>query len=243
MDPTKKPRKRGLAVGPMERDFILWRCLHDGPLGPGTIDRPAPHPEIDWPSTQARNLPLLGKLVETYGSCAILAKAGDDAVGTLRFYPKVLCEFGSGGAAFCLQQRYPAGPADDRAEGPFPPPNALPDKTLFVHCLLVVAPKEDPGRYRRKGLATLMARELIRWAREQGWEAIEAHAYEEIPMLYAIAGVAGRRFWEKIGFTCVRADTEPGMTGEILEVVRKDAAAAGIPAEHAANRYLMRLEL
>jgi len=239
----KEPRKDGLTVGPMGRDFILWRCLHCGPLGPGTIDSPAPHPEIDWPSTRARNVPLLGKLVETYGSCAILAEEGDEAVGTLRFYPKALCEFGPGGAAFCLQQRYPAGPKQDRAAGRFPPMDALPDKTLFVHCLLVVAPREDPGHYRRRGLATRMARELIRWAREKGWEAVEAHAYEEIPMLYAIAGVAGRRFWEKIGFECVKADKEPGMTGEILEAIRKDAAAAGIPPEKAANRYLMRLEL
>jgi hypothetical protein len=33
------------------------------------------------------------------------------------------------------------------------------------------------------------------------------------------------------------------MTGELLEAIRKDAAAAGIPAERAANRYRMRLEL
>jgi hypothetical protein len=227
----------------MGSDFLLWRCLHGGPLTPETIDAPAPHPEIDWPSTRTRNIPLLKKLVGAYGLCAIVAKDGDRVVGSLRFYPKALCEFGPGGAAFCLQQRHPAGPEDDRAAGPFPALGALPDRTLFVHCLLVVAPKEDPGRYRRQGLATGMARELVRWAGEKGWDAIEAHAYEEIPMLYAISGVAGRRFWEKVGFHVVHEDTEPGMIGEIFEAVRKDAAAAGIPPEKAVNRYLMRLEL
>jgi hypothetical protein len=243
MAPKKKPRSGGLVVGPMGSDLLLWRCLHGGPLSLQTIDTPAPLARIDWQSVRARNVPLLQKLVETYGSCAIVAWDGAEVVGTLRFYPKALCEFGPGGAAFCLQQPHPAGPRDDRGAGPFPPQEALTDGTLFVHCLFVVSPWDEPDRYRRKGLATRLVLELVRWGRERGWLTIEANAYEEIPMLYARAGVAGRRFWEKIGFRCVQADTEPGMTGEILEAIRKDAAAAGIPPERAANRFRMRLEL
>ena len=232
-----------LIIEPMREDFLVWRCLHRGPLGPRTIDDPAPHPQIDWPATRARNLPLLRNLVRTYGSCAILARDGDEVVASLRFYPKSLCTFSPGGAALCLQQPYPAGPKEDAGSQTFPPLEALSEKVLFVHCLLVVSPADDPARYRRQGLATRMALELVRWAGERGWRAIEAHAYEEIPMLYAIAGVAGKRFWEKIGFRVVHADTEPGMTGEILDAVRKDALAAGIPGEQAANRYLMRRDL
>jgi len=232
-----------LTIEPMREEFILWRCLHGGPLSAKNMDNPAPHPEINWPLIRARNIPLLKKVVQTYGSCAIVAREGGETIATLRFYPKALWEFGDGGAAFCLQQRYPAGPSDDLVEREFPRMQELPDKTLFVHCLLIVLPKDDPGRYRRKGLATRLGRELIRWAKKQGWQAIEATAYEEIPMLYAISGVAGRRFWEKLGFGVVNADTEPGMTGELLEAIRKDAVAAGIPAEKAANRYRMRLEL
>lgn len=232
-----------LIIEPMTEGFVLWRCLHGGPLGPRTIEDPAPHPEIHWPATRARNVPLLKKLIETYGSCAIIARDGNEAVASLRFYPKALCSFSPGGAAFCLQQAYPAGPMDDAAGRPFPPLEELTEKVLFVHCLMTVSPKNEPARYRRKGLATRMALELVRWAGERGWRAIEANAYEEIPMLYAISGVAGKRFWEKIGFRVVRADTEPGMTGDILDAVRRDAEAAGIPPERAANRYLMRLDL
>jgi len=236
-------RSDNLTVGPMSGDFIVWRCLHGGPLTPETIDRPAPHPQIDWPSTRGRNLPLLGRLVRTYGSCAILAGDGGKIVGTLRFYPKELCSFGEAGAGFCLQQPYPAGPKDDAAERSFPAFVELREKTLFAHCLMVAVPEGGPDRYRRRGLGTRMARELVRWATSAGWEAIEATAYEEIPMLYAIAGVAGRRFWEKLGFRVIHADTEPGMTGRLLEDVRKSAIAAGIPGEKAANRYAMRLDL
>jgi hypothetical protein len=232
-----------LIIEPMGDDLVLWRCLHGGPLSRKTIDDPAPHPEIDWPATRARNLPLLGNLIKTYGSCAIIARGGDEAVATLRFYPKALCSFSPGGAAFCLQQPYPAGPKEGSADRPFPTLEALSERVLFVHCLMTVSPREEPSRYRRKGLATRMALELVRWAGERGWRAIEANAYEEIPMLYAISGVAGRRFWEKIGFRAVHTDIEPGMTGPILDALRRDAEAAGLPSERAANRYRMRLDL
>jgi hypothetical protein len=232
-----------LVVEPMREDFLLWRCLHAGPLNLRNIDAPDPHPEVDWPSTRTRNVPLLTKLTRRYGACAILARDGDDAVGTLRFYPKALCSFGAGGAGFCMQQRCPAGPADDMVTREFPSLAALTDKTLFVHCLMVASPPGDPGRYRRKGLATRLAHELIRWATEQGWSAIEANSYEELPMLYAISGVAGRRFWEPLGFSLVHQDTEPAISGDFLETLRRDAVAAGLLPENAANRYRTRLEL
>jgi hypothetical protein len=232
-----------LVVEPMTEDFILWRCLHQGPLNRRTIDSPLPNPEVDWPAARTRNIPLLEKLTRTYGACAILARDGEDVVGTLRFYPKALCSFGPAGAAFCLLQSHPAGPRDDLVAGEFPPLKELSEKTLFVHCLLITSPSDDPGRYRRKGLATRLAAELVRWAKDWGWEAIEAHAYEEIPLLYAVSGTAGRRFWKRLGFSLVHKDTEPAISGDFLETLRRDAVAAGLQPEDAANRYLMRLDL
>jgi hypothetical protein len=231
-----------LVVEPMSEGFLLWRCLHGGSINRQTIDTPPPNPEVDWPFARARNLPLLEKLTRTYGACAIVARDGVDVVGTLRFYPKSLCSSGEG-AGFCLQQKYPAGPKDDLAIEGFPPLEALADKTLFVHCLMVAAPSEDPGRYRRKGLATRLARELAGWARDRSWFAIEASAYEELPLLYAISGAAGRRFWEKLGFRLVDQDKEPAISGEFLEKLRRDAVAAGLRPEDVTNRYRMRLAL
>jgi hypothetical protein len=231
-----------LVVEPMAEGFIVWRCLHGGPISRRTIDSPPPNLEVDWPSIRVRNIPLLRKLTRTYGACAILAHDGDEVVGTLRFYPKVLCSFVEG-AGFCLQQTAPAGPKDDLAAGEFRSLEGLTDKTLFVHCLMIASPSGDPGRYRRKGLATRLALELVRWAKNQGWSAIEATSYEEIPMLYAISGVAGRRFWEKLGFSMVHQDTEPAISGDFLETLRKDAVAAGLQPENVANRYRMRFEL
>jgi GNAT superfamily N-acetyltransferase len=232
-----------LIIEPMREELILWRCLHGGALTAANIDSPPPHPQMDWPRSRARNVPLLKKLALTYGSCAMVARDCAEVVATVRFYPKALCSFSDGGAGFCMQQSAPAGPADDLAARHFPALQELPDRTLFVHCLMIVSPRDDSERYRRQGLATRMVRELIRWAGQRGWLAIEANAYEEIPWLYAFSGVAGKRFWEKLGFRVVNFDTEAGMTGDILEIVRKDAVAAGIPAEKATNRYRMRLDL
>jgi hypothetical protein len=92
-------------------------------------------------------------------------------------------------------------------------------------------------------LATRLALELVRWATEHGWSSIEANAYEELPMLYAISGVAGRRFWEPAGFRMVHQDTEPGISGDLLEKLLLDALAAGLRPENVANRYRMRLDL
>jgi hypothetical protein len=232
-----------LIIEPMTESFVVWRCLHGGALDATTIDHPMPNPQVDWPHTKTRNVPLLKKLIATYGTCAMLARDGDSIVATLRFYPKALCTCTDSGPGFCLQQEFPAGPPDQLAAQELPPVEKLDDKTLFVHCLMIVAPKDEPDRYRRKGLATHLVGELIRWSIKNKWDAIEANAYEEIPILYAISGVAGRRFWEKLGFRAIRQDIEPGISGEILEAVRKDAIAVGVPIRDATNRYRMRLEV
>ncbi len=232
-----------LVVEPMREDLMLWRCLHAGPINKENLDSPPTNPQVDWPAVRKRNIPLLKKLTQVYGACAITAREGEQVVATLRFYPKVLCEFGDCGAGFCMQQLHPAGPAEDLVTREFPRVQELQDRTLFVHCLLVAAPVEELGRYRRKGLASRLVRELVRWSAENGWNAIEANAYEEIPLLYDIGGVAGRTFWQKLGFSVIHQDIEPGIVGEFLETMRKSALSAGIPVGSVANRYRMRMDL
>ena len=82
--------------------------------------------------------------MKVYGTTAIIARDGEQVMGTLRFYPKALCSFGETGVGFCLQQEYPAGPADGFAERRVPPLHELIDKALFVHCLMIAPVKDDP---------------------------------------------------------------------------------------------------
>lgn len=231
-----------LIIEPMSENLLVWRCLHWGALTPANIDQLPTNPQVNWQYIKTRNIPLIKKIISVYGTCAMLARDGDSIVGTLRFYPKVLCTFSDEGLGLCLQQKSPAGPTDQFSEQEFLPVEKLNDKTLFVHCLFIVAPDNNPEHYRRQGLASLMVRELIKWAVDNNWDAIEANAYEEIPFLYAVAGVAGRVFWEKLGFRVIQQDKEPGMKGEIFNVILKSAVEAGIPVSNAANRYRMRLK-
>src|SRR5512142_291185 len=110
---------KSVVIEPMTEDFLLWRCLHCGPLSRNTIDqRPSDGP-IMFDHYRKRNIPLLVKLTRTYGACAIVARDGDRIVGHLRFYPKAVWDM-AGAGGLCLQQDHPSGPVDDFAEKDFP---------------------------------------------------------------------------------------------------------------------------
>jgi GNAT superfamily N-acetyltransferase len=235
-----------LVVEMMGEDFILWRCLHGGPLTRESIEQWPQDQALPWAEFRARNVPLLSKLTRAYGACAVLARDGEAVVGTLRFYPKALCPtprldcFG-----MCLQQPRPNGPPDNFAEADFPPLDQLADKTLFVHCLMLAA--DAPGRpsYRRRGFGRRMAERLTEWGREKGWQAVEATAYEDLDIVYSVTGVAGKTFWERLGFHVAEVGVEAAFEHypDILKVVIEQGRALGLSADAAKTKYTMRLEL
>ena len=110
-----------VVVEPMTEEFILWRCLHSGPLSCNTIDQWPSNSQMSWENYRKRNVPLLVKLTRTYGTCAIIARDDDKIVGQLRFYPKAVWAI-EGAGGLCLQQDYPAGPADDFSANNLPAP-------------------------------------------------------------------------------------------------------------------------
>jgi hypothetical protein len=228
----------------MTGDYLVWRCLHGGALTTENLEHTTPHPAMDWPRIRTRNLPLMRKLTELYGSCAVLARDGEAIVGMIRFYPKAIWQMNAP-RGFCMQQCDPAGPADTFAEAVLPPLQDIDDKTLQVHCLTVGSPGRPGGDYQRKGIASRMVRELERWARERVWQAIEAAAYEELPTLYAVTGNAGRRFWEKLGYTTASVEIEQALTNDsdFTRTLRREAAAAGLREDDIVNRYRMRRQL
>ena len=61
----------------MSSEFILWRCLHGGPLTKQTIDQPEPHPHTPWDRLRARNLPLLDRLTKVLHRPLVLASEED----------------------------------------------------------------------------------------------------------------------------------------------------------------------
>lgn len=233
-----------VVVRPMTERFVLWRCLHGGPLSAETIERWPPDDRLDWQALRARNIPLLRKLIGAYGTCAMLACDGDRVVGMLRFYPKAIASLPEAGL-LCLQQDPPNGPSERLVESEFPSLAELADKTLVVHCLMTGSPSQEENPYQRKGIGTRLARELICWARERGWLAIEASAYEDLGLLYAFTGNAGRRFWERLGFRLIETRVEPWFEqqSDLLRQMQEQALAEGLDPANVANEYTMRLDL
>jgi GNAT superfamily N-acetyltransferase len=234
----------GVLIEPMSEEFLLWRCLHGGPLSRETIDRRPADPSLNWERYRRRNLPLLARLTRAYGSCAITARDGERIVGMVRFYPKAVWET-AGAGELCLQQDHPAGPADDFADADFPPLARIGDKTLKIHCLMTGSPRRAENPYQRRGLATKMMECLIRWAKDEGWERIEADALEDLPIVYEITGGAGRAFWEKLGFSAVERHPYPDLESypEFLKALDEQAARLGIPLDRARDKSIMRLDL
>lgn len=236
-----------VAVEPMTEEFILWRCLHYGLLAHDTIDQWPTDVTLSFGRYRDRNTPLLVKLTRTYGCCAILARVGEQIVGFLRFYPKAVCNM-QGAGSLCLQQEFPAGPVDDFDDSNFPDPAHLEDKTLLVHCLMTGSPMQTKNPYQRKGIATRMVRALIEWAKANGWDRIEADAFEDLPIIYEGTGSTGHTFWEKLGFRLVDRHIHPELQDsskypEFIAMLEQQAQTAGLPPENARDRFVMRLDM
>jgi hypothetical protein len=224
----------------IRRRFMPWRCLHSGPLDRQNIDHWQAGKGIPWAELQARNTPLLQRLAEVYGAVAVAACTGDQVVGLLRFYPKELYGMTEAGM-LCLQQAYPAGPKDGLAGEDFPPLDRLIEKTLLVHCMMTGCPAQKENPYQRQGIGSRMAQKLVTWAGENGWKAVEATAYEDLEILYAVTGQAGKTFWEKLGFKRIAAGVEEALLqdGDFTRAVRAEANVKGMSAEQAASKYTL----
>ncbi len=202
-----------VVIEPMTDAFVLWRCLHQGPLSGESINQ-LPDDGVAWTDFRDRNVPLLKKLIEVYGSCAMVARDGEQVVGFVRFYPKVIFQMAPGEpsavlpAPLCLQVGSDrGGPSRQLVDLRFPLLAEIEDKTLEVFCMMTGSPFAAENPYQRQGIGTRLVRELIGWAKTNGWTAIEATAYEDLDRNYEHLGSAGKIFWDKLGFHLVDTGT------------------------------------
>jgi hypothetical protein len=238
----------GLKIRAMDRDFILYRCLHGGPLTPDSIgqlnstDNPQWWADMQSQSRFELNRRFLLRVIETYGSCAVLAWDENRVVGQMRFFPGALLD-SFGIESMCMQQGHPCGVSPEIIQAEWPALKEARRKPLFVNCMMTGSPCQPENPYQRRGLASEMVRELVRWARETRWPAIEAHAFSDLPAIYEITGQAGRLFWEKLGFSTVSQKRNPLVMGDFLQLLVRQAAERGMPAVEAGTEYRMRLSL
>jgi hypothetical protein len=243
-----------IIIEPMTQDFLVWRCLHHGPLSPAEMDRWPSGSPLPWDQYKTRNVTLLANLTRTYGACAILGREGHRIVGLLRFYPGAVWNM-EGAGGLCLQQDYPSGPRNDFAVSDFPPLSRIQDRTLRVHCLMTGSSQKRENPFQRKGIGSKMAACLIRWAAAGGWNRIEADAFEELPIIYETTGCTGHAFWEKLGFTVADryphpdlqagslSSNDPETMDPFVRTLETQAVAAGIPPGRAKDKIVMSLNL
>jgi GNAT superfamily N-acetyltransferase len=145
----------------------------------------------------------------------------------------------------CMHQDYPYGPGEQLLTMDFPALTDLTDRTLRIHCMMAGPALKEDNPYRRHGLGSRMVEILYDWARNRGWQALEATAYESLDIVYDTFGQAGREFWEKLNFRLIQTEIEPALSGddEVVRQMKQQATAKGIDPEKIKNRYLMHRDI
>jgi GNAT superfamily N-acetyltransferase len=157
-----------MKIVPMDKKFVLYRCLHAGLLSPSNIELRStnvpglPKEQID------RNKMLLTRLVDTYGTCAMLAVEGEYVVGYARFYPDIVYGL-AGRKHICCQDRQ-SPITSEMAEMEIPKYDSLTDRTLRINCWFI------HGDYRNRGLSHLLLQSILDWAYDHGWKTVRASA-------------------------------------------------------------------
>ncbi len=215
---------RVITVRPMDLSYILDAC--PAPSGDPIVPGKTPGNE--------RLRRIHRAIMSYYRNCAVLAWDGGLVVGFVTFYAQGL-----------VPDRGFLCPVDpDSALLQLSPENipVLSEDVLQVGCLHVV----DRPEYRRRGIASLLVRVMVNWAKFQGWKAIEVRG----PCFSgALAEHWEQRqppldFWKSLGF-----EPEAVSTDEETRQTRRDfARERGFPGEQTAftrdwRRVFRRYEL
>ncbi len=170
---------------PMKKDFILFCCLHCGLLSPSSIEE-----KCSLPKGQSnRNKKLLARLIDTYGSCAMLAMEGDSVVAHARFYPETIYnQF-----EFCCQDPNHAI-TQEMVEMNLPPLTNLAERILRITCFFV---HKD---YQGQGLSHKLIDAILEWAKNNSWKSVRCFAYPDNYWLSSEMCTPMLRTYSKHGF-------------------------------------------
>ena len=152
----------------MSKDFILFRCLHDGPLSHSNIEAKSMNIGRLSKEQLERNKKLLTRLIDDYGSCAMLAMEGDSVIAHARFYPQIVYnrfEFCCHDPKHIITQ--------EMVEMDLPPLTNPTERILRITCFFV---HKD---YRGQGLSHKLINATLEWAKNNGWKSVRCFAYQD----------------------------------------------------------------
>jgi hypothetical protein len=121
-----------------------------------------------WKEQFDRNTKFLTRLIDKYGSCAMLAIEDDFVVGQARFYPDVIFDL-AGQKYFCCQNPNFAE-TQKMIEIDLPTIKNPDNRILRIHCWLIH--KDYLGR----DLSHALLDGILEWAQSHGWKVVRAYA-------------------------------------------------------------------
>ena len=178
-----------MKICPMDKDFILFRCLHNGPLSPSNIETKSMNIASLTKEQIDRNKKLLRRLIDTYGSCAMLAMEGDSVIAHARFYPQIIYNR----FKFCCHDPKHII-TQEMVEMNLPPLTNPTERILRVTCFFV---HKD---YRGQGLSHKLINAILEWAKNNGWKSVRCFAYQNSYWLASEMCTPMLRTYSKHGF-------------------------------------------
>lgn len=196
--------RRDIDIRPMDESFVVYRKMYVPPitrenLATGTDNDPACL--FEFLGSEAPQIidQFLRTQIRAIGSCGILAWESDAVIGKMYFATREMWDaFRQGDCWMCVEHesmpRMIRSLSDERIAALL----ASPSKTIYVECFNV---GHFDARYHGKGIASAMLRELVRWAKENGWRRLEIKSCPDVVPFWALGpNVLRRSALEKRGF-------------------------------------------
>jgi GNAT superfamily N-acetyltransferase len=199
----------GMLITPMNTDFILYRCLHAGPLSRANIEQLSANIKSLPKEQLQRNEVFLRRLTETYGACAMLAMENEYVIGYARFYPGVVFDV-IGRKHFCCQQPEYAANAD-MTFVELPSMTDINDPVIEIHCWFI---HKD---FRGQGISHKILGGILEWAKKHHWKAVKASAACNDYWIATKACTLPLRTFRKHGFKITKTRPSPELKQMLLK--------------------------
>jgi GNAT superfamily N-acetyltransferase len=174
-----------MTITHMQNDFVLYCCLHCGFLSPSTIDD-----RCTLSEEQADlNKQFLTRLIETYGSCGMMAMEKGIVVAHARFWPQAIDDQ----IKFCCHDPNHAI-TQEMVEMELPALDKPEDRVMRITCYFIHA------EYRGQGLSHELIEAILEWAKANDWKRIRCFASNDNHWLASEMCTPMKRTYEKYGF-------------------------------------------
>jgi ribosomal protein S18 acetylase RimI-like enzyme len=198
-----------MKICPMDKAFILFRCVHFGPLGLSNIEKMSMNVPGLSEEQFDRNKKFLARLIDIYGSCAMLAIEGDLVVGHARFYPQIIFDLAGQRHICCQEPRFAV--TQQMVEMELATIENPANRILRIHCWLV---HKD---YRGWGLSHALLDGILEWAQSHNWKVVRASAAPDNYWVASQACAPMLRTYIKHGFQKIKTVPSP----EVEEILMK----------------------